>query len=68
MYCSCNAFATGLLFMVKYHQHEVSVCQKNGSCIVHAFLYHYSQDLAQKRGSSESRKEHTSIYIKQRNS
>lgn len=54
--------------MVKYHRHEVSVCQKNSSCIVHAFLYHYSQDLAQKRGSSDSRKEFTSIYIKQRNS
>lgn len=46
MHCLCNAFATGLLFMVKCYQDKPSVCQKNGSCIVQAFLYHYSQDLA----------------------
>lgn len=46
MYCFCNAFAAELLFMVKCHHHKLSMCQKNGSAIVHAFLYHYSQDLA----------------------
>lgn len=39
MYCIFNVFATGLIFMVKSHPHKLSVCQKNGSFIVHAIIH-----------------------------